>query len=120
MDGFGSINEEQIKRNMDLSVVYTLKNSIDYAKGAIVSKSVTKNKNGSATLFSFDKGQNLSEHTAPFDAIVVVIEGSCEIKIAGISNFLSEGQMIVMPASIPHALEATEAFKMMLTMIKAE
>lgn len=104
---------------MDFSQAITLKDSIGYAAGATVSKIVTKNKCGSATLFSFDKGQNLSEHTAPFDALVMVLEGTCEISLAGKPNALSEGQMILMPAHIPHALEATEAFKMMLIMIRA-
>ncbi|MFD1314904.1 cupin domain-containing protein [Namhaeicola litoreus] len=108
-----------MKQNVDFAQVCTLKESIDYSPGATVSKIVTKNKCGSTTLFSFDKGQNISEHTAPFDAVVVILEGKCEITIAGKQNFLSEGQMILMPANIPHALEATEAFKMMLIMIKA-
>ena len=108
-----------MKQKIDFANVCTLKDSIEYSQGATVSKIVTKNKNGSTTLFSFDKGQNLSEHTAPFDAIVVVLDGECEIIIAGKSNIVAEGQMIIMPANIPHALEATEAFKMMLIMIKA-
>lgn len=103
---------------MDFGKVYGLKDSIDYAEGATVSKIVAKNKNGSTTLFSFDKGQNLSEHTAPFDALAIILDGTCEIAIAGVPHFLSEGQMIIMPANIPHALEATEAFKMLLVMIK--
>jgi quercetin dioxygenase-like cupin family protein len=108
-----------MKNNIDFGKVCTLKESIDYSQGATVSKIVTKNKSGSTTLFSFDKGQNLSEHTAPFDAIAIILDGKCEISIAGEPNLLSEGQMIIMPANIPHALEATEAFKMMLIMIKA-
>jgi quercetin dioxygenase-like cupin family protein len=108
-----------MKQNIDLGQVCTLKESIDYSQGATVSKIVTKNKNGSTTLFSFDKGQNLSEHTAPFDAIAIILDGKCKISIAGKQNILSEGQMIIMPANIPHALDALEAFKMMLIMIKA-
>lgn len=107
-----------MKQNIDFGKVCTLKTSIDYAEGATVSKIVTKNKNGSTTLFSFDKGQNLSEHTAPFDAIALILDGNCEISIAGEPNALAEGQMIIMPANIPHAVEAVEAFKMMLIMIK--
>lgn len=98
--------------------MYALKSSIDYAQGATVSKIVTRNKNGSTTLFSFDKGQTLSEHSTPFDALAVILDGSCEITIAGVPHALSEGQFIIMPADIPHALEATTAFKMMLIMIK--
>ncbi|GAB5555371.1 MAG: cupin domain-containing protein [Saprospiraceae bacterium] len=108
-----------MKKHIELGKAYTLKDSIDYATGATVSKLLTKNKNGSITLFAFDQGQGLSEHTAPFDAIVTVVEGQCEITIAGQSNVLSAGQMIVMPAKVPHALEAIESFKMLLIMIKA-
>lgn len=108
-----------MKQNIKFGEVHELKQSIDYSPGATVSKIVTKNQCGSTTLFSFDKGQNLSEHSAPFDAIVIILDGKCEISIAGKPNYLSEGQMIIMPANIPHALEATEAFKMMLIMMKA-
>ena len=108
-----------MKHNFEFGQVCTLKESIDYSKGATVSKIVTKNQCGSTTLFSFDKGQNLSEHTAPFDAIAIILDGKCEISIAGRQNSLTEGQMIVMPANIPHGLEAAEAFKMLLVMIKA-
>ncbi len=95
-----------------------LKELVTYADGATVSKILTKNKNGNTTLFAFDKGQNLSEHTAPFDAIALIIDGNCKITIDGKDNHLEEGQMIIMPADIPHALEATEPFKMLLIMIK--
>ena len=108
-----------MKQNIKFGEVHELKQSIDYSAGSTVSKIVTKNQCGSTTLFSFDKGQNLSEHTAPFDAIAIILDGKCEISIAGKPNSLSEGQMIIMPANIPHALEATEAFKMMLIMMKA-
>jgi len=102
-----------------METILSLKDSIDYSSGATVSKIITKNKNGSTTLFSFDKGQNLSEHTAPFDASVLVLEGQCDISIAGESHLLSAGQLITMPANVPHALEAVTAFKMLLIMIKA-
>lgn len=105
-------------KNTDFEDVCTLKDSIHYSHGATVSKIVTKSKNGSTTLFSFDQGQNLSEHTAPFDAIAIILDGKCEITLAGEVKLLSEGQMLIMPANIPHALQATEAFKMMLIMIK--
>ena len=108
-----------MNHNLKFGEVHQLKESIDYSSGATVSKIVTKNKCGSITLFSFDKGQNLSEHTAPFDATAIILDGVCEISIAGKPNSLSEGQMIVMPANVPHALEATEAFKMILIMLRA-
>ena len=104
---------------MEVGQIYTLKESIDYSADSTVSKIVSKNKNGSTTLFSFDNGQQLSEHTAPFDAIAIIIDGKCEIRISGESNILYEGQMIIMPANVPHALEALEALKMLLIMVKA-
>lgn len=99
---------------------YNLKSMIEYSDGATVSKILTKNKSGNTTLFAFDKGQNLSEHTAPFDAIVLIIEGSCNIMIDGKNNQMNEGQIILMPAEIPHAIEGTDAFKILLIMIKEE
>lgn len=101
------------------SAVYNLADSIEYSDGGVISKQVTKNPNGNITLFSFDKGQGLSEHTAPFDAIVQIIEGEAEITIAGKPYHLTEGELIIMPHDIPHALKATERFKMLLTMIKS-
>ncbi len=101
-----------------METVLTLKDSIDYSSGATVSKIITKNKNGSTTLFSFDQGQNLSEHIAPFDASVLILEGTCEISIAGEPHLLSEGQLITMPANVSHALEAVSPFKMLLIMIR--
>ena len=98
--------------------VYNLKKSVDVAKGGIVSKQFIKNKGGNITLFAFDKGQGLSEHTAPFDAIVQIIEGKAEVSVYGKKHIVSEGEMINMPANIPHALHAAEAFKMCLIMIK--
>jgi len=87
--------------------------------GAIVSRMILEKPGGSVTVFSFDKGQGLSEHTAPFDALVQVIEGQAEIIIDGIPHPVSEGEVILMPANVPHAVRAPERFKMLLTMIKA-
>ena len=91
---------------------------IDYATDGVVSKEFSKNTNGGITLFAFDKGQRLSEHSAPFDAIIQVMDGKAEIVIDGEPFFLSAGQMIIMPAGHPHAVNAVERFKMLLTMIK--
>ncbi|MBB4037557.1 quercetin dioxygenase-like cupin family protein [Dysgonomonas hofstadii] len=91
---------------------------IDYSAGGVVSKQVLKSEAGNITLFSFDKGQGLTEHTAPFDAMVEVLDGEVEIKIGGQPFRLKEGETIIMPANIPHALFAVERFKMLLTMIK--
>jgi quercetin dioxygenase-like cupin family protein len=101
------------------STIYALNEAVDYASGSIVSKIVAKNNAGNITLFSFDEGQNLSEHTAPFDAIVQVVEGQAKIIINKKGFILSKGDIIIMPANIPHAVEALGKFKMLLTMLKA-
>ncbi len=103
----------------DKAVSYRLTEAINYADGAIVSKVVSKNDAGNITLFAFDKGQELSPHSAPFDAIVQIVEGEAKVQIDGIDHALSAGEIIIMPANIPHALDATEKFKMVLTMLKA-
>ena len=95
-----------------------LESLIDYASGATVSKTLVKNGGGSITLFAFDAGQSLSEHTAPFDAVVLVIAGSVVLTIGGKPHTLSAGQMILMPANIPHGLRAESPVKMLLTMLK--
>lgn len=92
----------------------------DYQKGAVVSKEVIKKSAGNVTLFAFDEGQGLSEHTAPFDALVYILEGQADITIDGQSNYLAGGEMIIMPAHRPHALKAVKPFKMMLVMIKSD
>lgn len=95
-----------------------LRNVIDYQKEAIVSKEILKKPSGTVTMFSFDINQGLSEHTAPFDALVYIIEGKAEITISGESYSVGAGEIIVMPANEPHSLKAGERFKMLLTMIK--
>lgn len=91
---------------------------IEYAEGGIVSKEFMHSDGGSVTLFSFDKGQKLSEHSAPFDAMVTVIDGSPEIIIDGQPHYPKAGDMLIMPAGHPHAVNANTRFKMMLTMIR--
>ena len=92
---------------------------IKYQDGAIVSREIVKKPTGSVTLFAFDEGQGLSEHTAPFDALVQVMEGETEIMISGQAYRVQSGEMILMPAGQPHALKALNRFKMMLTMIRS-
>ncbi len=92
---------------------------IDYANGSIVSKTILDKPVGTITLFAFDKGQKLSEHTAPYDAVVQVIEGAANLTIDNKDMQVSAGQIIIMPANIPHAVTAKEKFKMLLTMIRA-
>jgi len=87
--------------------------------GAIVSKMLVYKKSGTITLFAFDTGEGLSEHTAPYDAILLVLEGEAEVTIAGTVFSLIPGQLIIMPANVPHAVQAKTPFKMMLTMIHA-
>ncbi len=101
------------------SEIFNLENAVSYAAGSIVSKTIVKKQTGNITLFAFDKGQELSEHTAPFDAMVNVMDGKVEISIDKKPYLLSAGEFILMPANIPHALKAVEKFKMMLVMIKS-
>lgn len=109
-----------IKSNtrIDSAVAHDLNSMIDYAEGSTVSRILYKGDRGSLTLFSFDKNQSLSEHSAPFDAIVQVIDGSVELTIGGEKIEAVTGQLVVMPANIPHGLYAVEKFKMLLTMIR--
>ena len=92
---------------------------VSYQDGAIVSREIVKKATGSVTLFAFDEGQELSEHTTPFDALVHVLEGETEIIISGQPHRLQGGEMILMPANQPHALKALKRFKMILTMIRS-
>jgi quercetin dioxygenase-like cupin family protein len=99
---------------------FNLEKSIDYAEGSVVSKTLVKKDIGNITLFSFDAGQILSEHTAPFDAVAQILDGSAEITIGGSKSTVNTGEMLIMPANIPHALHAQEKFKMLLIMIRGE
>lgn len=96
-----------------------LSNAVAYTDKSVVSKQLIKAPSGNITLFAFDKGEGLSEHTAPFDAFVEILDGKAEITIGGIKHILTTGQFIIMPANVPHALSAVEKFKMMLVMIKS-
>jgi quercetin dioxygenase-like cupin family protein len=95
------------------------KDLVGYDKGAVVSRTILEKKTGTVTIFSFDKGQGLSEHTAPFDAMVEILDGEAEILIAGKPNKVKAGEFIIMPANKPHALKAVKKFKMALIMIRA-
>ena len=92
---------------------------VAYQDGAVVSREIVSQRTGTVTLFAFDAGQGLSEHTAPFDALVLVLDGEAEITIAGTPFRVQAGEMILMPAHKPHALKAVRRFKMMLVMIRA-
>lgn len=91
---------------------------VEYQEGSVVSKQIIKKDIGTVTVFAFDKGEGLSEHTAPFDALVQILDGVAEISISGVVHTIEAGEFIVMPASEPHALQAVERFKMMLVMIR--
>ena len=95
-----------------------LKDMVAYQVDSIVSKEIIKKQTGTVTIFAFDQGQGLSEHTAPFDALVHIMDGEAEISISGEPHRLKEGEMIIMPANKPHALKAVTAYKMLLVMIK--
>ena len=103
---------------MDKAKVENLSKLVDYQAGAIVSKTIINEKTGTITIFAFDKGQYLSEHTAPFDAVVYVADGVGEVTIKGEAHQLQAGELIIMPADQPHSVQANERFKMLLIMIK--
>lgn len=92
---------------------------VGYQEGSVVSREIIKSKTGTVTLFAFDEGQGLSEHTAPFDALVYLLDGQAEILIAGKPFQVREGEMMIMPANVPHALKAVKRFKMILTLIRS-
>jgi len=92
---------------------------VNYQEQSVVSKTLIEKKTGTVTLFAFDQGQGLSEHTAPFDALVCMLDGEVEITISGNPVILKQGEMVIMPANKPHALKGIKKFKMMLTMIRS-
>ena len=95
------------------------KDLVAYQKHSVVSKQILNKKAGTLTLFAFDKGEGLSEHTAPYDATVMILDGKAAIRIGGKPHVLKKGEMIIMPAGIPHSLKATARFKMLLIMIRS-
>lgn len=117
----GELREGRYDRGMSDSVVscvLKVAELISYQDGSVVSRVLMKQKGGNVTLFAFDAGQELSEHTAPFDAMVSMLDGQAEVTIAGQPFTLAAGESIIMPANQPHALRALSRFKMMLTMIR--
>jgi quercetin dioxygenase-like cupin family protein len=114
MPAGGNMEKEDLKAK-----AIKTKDLVAYNSGAVVSRTIIERPTGTVTIFSFDQGQGLSEHTAPFDAMVEIIDGEAEIKIDGKPNIVKEGEFIIMPAGKPHALKAVKKFKMLLIMIKA-
>jgi quercetin dioxygenase-like cupin family protein len=102
-----------------LGQVLNMAGLVDYQKGAVVSREIIKKQTGTVTVFAFDKGQGLSEHTAPFDALVQILDGEAEVTISRKPNKLVTGEMIIMPANAPHSLKALARFKMALIMIRS-
>ena len=98
--------------------VLELKNLVAFQEGSVVSREILKKGTGTVTVFAFDKGQGLSEHTAPFDAMVYILDGEAEITISGQPFKVKEGECIIMPANQPHSLHAVKPFKMLLTLIR--
>ena len=92
---------------------------IEYQEDSVVSREIIRKETGTVTIFAFDKGEGLSEHTAPFDAMVQIVDGIAEIIISGNINVVKTGEMIIMPGNVPHALNAVDRFKMILTMIRS-
>lgn len=111
-------NGYQGRNIMNLNEANKISDLIEYQKDSVVSKTLIKKEKGTITIFAFDQAQGLSEHTAPFDALVQVVDGKADILLNGKSNIVTEGEMIIMPANVPHALKAIEKFKMMLIMIR--
>jgi quercetin dioxygenase-like cupin family protein len=110
----GSAGPEEL-----IAQVVRMADLVDYQDGSVVSREIINRKTGTVTIFAFDQGQGLSEHTAPFDALVYLLDGQAEIVISGKALQLKEGEMVIMPANHPHALKALEKFKMLLIMIKS-
>lgn len=104
---------------LETSKIFNLEELVEYQEKAIVSKEIIKKDTGTITVFAFDEGEGLSEHTAPFDAMVQILDGTLELTIDGELYELKKGDMIIMPANVPHALHAVKRFKMVLSMIKS-
>ena len=112
-------DDRNIKNEFVEAGAIQLSGMVSYQNQAVVSREIIKKNTGTITLFAFDEGQGLSEHTAPFDAMVQIIEGEAEITIAGKPNHLKGGDIIIMPSGEPHSLKATKRFKMLLVMIRS-
>jgi quercetin dioxygenase-like cupin family protein len=110
--------KQEMKREELIGKVLTVNDLVQYQEGSIASRMIVFKKAGTITLFSFDKGEGLSEHSAPYDAILTVTDGAAEVTIAGAPFLVRTGEMIIMPANIPHAVQAKQRFKMTLTMVK--
>ena len=113
------MNPEGTKKEDLRGRVMTARDLVSYQEGAVVSRTLINKSVGTVTVFSFDQGQGLSEHTAPYDAMVEILDGEAEITIAGRAQRVKAGELLIMPANQPHSLHGVKAFKMMLIMIRA-
>jgi quercetin dioxygenase-like cupin family protein len=111
--------DSEKKKGFDTAKAVDMAGIVEYQEGSVVSREIVKGKTGTVTVFAFDEGQGLSEHTAPFDALVCIMDGEAEITIAGETRTVKRGELIVMPADRPHALQAEKRFKMLLVMIRS-
>lgn len=109
----------QIKDKNTDAEVFQLAQYVQYQEGSVVSREIVSKPTGTVTLFAFDKGQGLSEHTAPYDALVYIVDGRAEVTVSGIKHQLYSGEVIIMLANHPHSLKAVEKFKMVLVMIRS-
>lgn len=114
----GKTERHDKKREELYATVFNLKDLVNYSDGTVASRMIVNRKTGSITIFSFDEDEGLSEHTSPFDAVVTILDGWCEVWVAGQTCQMKEGQTIIFPANVPHALSAITKFKMSLTMIR--
>jgi quercetin dioxygenase-like cupin family protein len=110
--------DEKPTQKPDVSIILTLKDLAQYQDRSVVSREIIQKSTGTMTVFAFDKGEGLSEHTAPFDAAIYILEGEAEIRIDGKPYSVKEGEMIIMPAHKPHALRAVTRYKMLLVLIR--
>jgi quercetin dioxygenase-like cupin family protein len=113
------LSEDKGKGDMKGRVI-ELARQVDYQDGSVVSREMMRSKAGTVSVFAFDQGEGLSEHTAPFDALVQVLDGSAEVSIGGKLLKVGAGESVIMPAGVPHSLHAPERFKMLLTLIRGE
>ena len=114
-----SSQQAQSKREMPITEVVRLIDFVNYQEGAVVSRTLVKRETGTLTLFAFDEGQGLSDHTSPFDAVALLLEGEAEIAVSGKPLRTTAGEAVLMPANQPHSLKALSRFKMLLTMIRS-
>ena len=117
---YKSNKEDTNMAKVEKGIVFTSNNVIDYAEGGVVSKELVHSNAGSVTLFSFDAGQGLSEHTAPFDAFIQVVDGKMELTVENVKHVISAGESFIIPSGAPHSVNAPERFKMIITMIRGQ